>query len=84
MQLKPSAFQMAILWVVVSLLATACGPSVNCDDPGTPQQEVCNSSSGATGIYYRSGTSSFMRSYPGSSGVRAGFGKTGGGRSGFG
>ncbi len=84
MQLKPSAFQMAIVWVVISLLATACGPSVNCDDPGTPQEEFCNSSSSSGGIYYRSNASSFMRSYPGSSGSRAGFGKTGGGRSGFG
>ncbi len=81
MQLKPSAFQMAIVWVVISLLATACGPSVNCDDPGTPQEELCNSSGGT---YYRSNTGSFMRSYPGSSDSRAGFGKTGGGRSGFG
>lgn len=84
MQLKPSAFQMAIVWVVISILATACGPSVSCDDPGTPQQEVCNSSSGSTGIFYRSGTSSFIRSYAGGSGSRAGFGRTGGGRSGFG
>ncbi len=84
MQLKPSAFQLAIVWVVISLLATACGPSVNCDDPGTPLKESCNSGSSGGGVFYRSNTSSFMRSYPGGSGVRGGFGKTGGGRSGFG
>ncbi len=83
MQLKPSAFQMAIVWVVISLLATACSPSVNCDDPGTAQQEACNSG-GGSGTYYRSGGSSSMRDHPIGSGSRSGFGKTGGGRSGFG
>jgi hypothetical protein len=90
MQLKSSAFQLAIVWVVISLLVTACGgTSTNCDDPNTAEVEVCGTSShstgGYSGVYYRSGGSSYVRGATGGSGVsRTGFGRTGSGRSGFG
>jgi hypothetical protein len=41
MQLKPTAFKLSILWVTVSILTSCTSPSVSCDDPSTPEQEVC-------------------------------------------
>lgn len=96
MQLKPSALQLAIVWVVISLLVTACGgTSTDCDDPRTPEVESCGTSYSTTGLYYRSGGSSYVRGGVRGSGIsrtglgktsnsRSGFGKTGSGRSGFG
>lgn len=96
MQIKPSALQLAVLWVVIALLTTACGgTSTNCDDPRTPAVEACGTSH-STATYYRSGGSSYIRGSVKGSGVsrtglgigktsgRSGFGSSGGGRSGFG
>ncbi len=41
MQLKPTAFKLAVLWVTASVLTACSSPSVSCDDPSTPGQEIC-------------------------------------------
>jgi hypothetical protein len=41
MQLKPTAFKLAIVWVTASVLTACSSPVVSCDDPATPGKEVC-------------------------------------------
>jgi hypothetical protein len=41
MQLKPTAFKLAIVWVTASVLTSCTSPTVSCDDPTTPGKEVC-------------------------------------------
>jgi hypothetical protein len=41
MQLKPTAFKLAVLWVTASVLTACTSPTVSCDDPSTPGQEAC-------------------------------------------
>jgi hypothetical protein len=70
MQLKPTAFKLAVVWVTASVLTSCTSPTVSCDDPTTPGKEVCgtvannpvpvtgtnNSTRSSTGvIIYRSG-----------------------------
>jgi hypothetical protein len=43
MQLKPTAFKLAIVWVTASVLTSCTSPNVSCDDPSTPGNEVCGS-----------------------------------------
>jgi hypothetical protein len=42
MQLKPTAFKLAIMWVTASVLTACSSINVECDDPTTPTKEVCN------------------------------------------
>jgi hypothetical protein len=41
MQLKPTAFKLAVLWVTASVITACSGPNVSCDDPSTIGHEVC-------------------------------------------
>jgi hypothetical protein len=41
MQLKPTAFKLAVLWVTASVMTACSSPNVSCNDPSTPGQEVC-------------------------------------------
>jgi hypothetical protein len=41
MQLKPTAFKLAVLWVTASVLTACTSPAVSCDDPSTPEKELC-------------------------------------------
>ncbi len=41
MQLKPTAFKLAVLWATASLMTACTSPNVSCDDPSTPGQEFC-------------------------------------------
>jgi hypothetical protein len=41
MQLKPTAFKLAMLWVTASVITACSSPNVSCDDPSTLVQEVC-------------------------------------------
>jgi hypothetical protein len=41
MQLKPTAFKLAVLWATASVMTACSSPNVSCDDPSTPGQEVC-------------------------------------------
>jgi hypothetical protein len=41
MQLKPTAFKLAVLWATASAMTACSSPNVSCDDPSTPGQEVC-------------------------------------------
>jgi hypothetical protein len=41
MQLKPTAFKLAMLWVTASVITACSSPNVSCDDPNTLGQEVC-------------------------------------------
>jgi hypothetical protein len=41
MQLKPTAFKLAVLWVTASVMTACSSPNVSCDDPSTPDHEIC-------------------------------------------
>jgi hypothetical protein len=43
MQLKPTAFKLAVLWVTASVVTACSSPNVSCNDPSTPGQEICGS-----------------------------------------
>jgi hypothetical protein len=42
MQLKPTAFKLAIVWVTASVVTACSSINVDCDDPSTSTKEVCS------------------------------------------
>ncbi len=41
MQLKPTAFKLAVLWITASIVTACSSPNVSCNDPSTSEQEIC-------------------------------------------
>ncbi len=41
MQLKPTAFKLAVLWATASAMTACSSLNVSCDDPSTSGSEVC-------------------------------------------